>query len=546
MASVSTAAPEVAEDHGLKREVGIIGLIWASEGSIIGSGWLFGALFAAKAAGPAAVLSWIIATIAVVVIAMVLSELGAMYPVVGGTGRFPHYAYGSAAGASFGWFSWLQAAAAAPIEVLALMSYGSVHLPWLIQQTGASKGQLTAAGYGISVAFMAVFVGINFFGIRWLARTNSAATWWKVAIPLLLIAVLLVTHFHTSNFSAAGGFAPYGARGVLYAISTAGVMFALNGFEQADQLAGEAKNPQRDIPRAIIGAVLIGAAIYLLLQIVFILALPKTTLAHGWAALSFTGDAGPFAGLATLLGLGWLATILYIDAIISPSGSGLIYTTTTSRISFGLSRNGYVPAIFEKTDQRGVPWFSLIFTFIAGLIFFLPFPSWHQLVGFITSASVLMYAGGPLAFGALRKQQPRAARPYRMPAGGFWSPVAFIIANLIIYWSGWNVIWRLGAAIVLGYVLIGLSIAFKANPNTPSLDWKSAQWLPAYLIGLGIISWQGTFGTGAAGHLGLWWDILVIAVFSLVIYYWAIAVRLPDAKAEEYISHHHLRSQPGE
>lgn len=150
MAGVSTAAPEVAEDHGLRREVGIIGLIWASEGSIIGSGWLFGALFAAKAAGPAAVLSWIIATIAVIVIAMVLSELGAMYPVVGGTGRFPHYAYVSAAGASFGWFSWLQAAAAAPIEVLALMSYGSVHLPWLIQQTGAGNGQLTAAGYGMT------------------------------------------------------------------------------------------------------------------------------------------------------------------------------------------------------------------------------------------------------------------------------------------------------------------------------------------------------------------------------------------------------------
>jgi amino acid transporter len=331
---------------------------------------------------------------------------------------------------------------------------------------------------------------------------------------------------------------------VLSAVSTSGIIFALLGFEQADQLAGESRNPARDIPRAVIGSILIGVFIYLALQVVFIAALPHSAFAHGWADLAFTAKAGPFAGLATTVGLGWLATLLYIDAIISPAGTGLIYTTATSRVSYGLSRNGYVPEAFERTTKRGVPWVGMLFAFVIGLIVFLPFPTWQKLVGFVTSASVLMYAGAPLAFGSLRKQDADRARPYRMPAGHFWSPVAFVVANLIIYWAGWDTLWRLGLAIVLGYVLLGGSALLKANARVPRMDWRSAQWLPVYLVGIGLISWQGRYcstgpassaACGATDRIPLWWDIVVIAAFSLVIYYWAQLVRLPNERTQEYI-----------
>src|SRR5437899_8990814 len=112
-----------ARRHGLRREIGFIGLLWASVGSIIGSGWLFGAQKALVTAGPAAIISWVIGGVAILILALVHAELGGMYPVSGGSARFPHYAFGGAAGASFGWFSWLQAATVAPIEVLAMMTY---------------------------------------------------------------------------------------------------------------------------------------------------------------------------------------------------------------------------------------------------------------------------------------------------------------------------------------------------------------------------------------------------------------------------------------
>ncbi|MES9525647.1 APC family permease [Streptomyces capoamus] len=523
MAKVDHAAPiATTESGGLRRDVGLIGLMWASVGSIIGSGWLFGAEKAVVAAGPAAIISWVIGAVAIVLLALVHAELGGMFPVAGGTARYPHYAFGGLAGMSFGWFSWLQAATVAPIEVEAMIGYAK-HWQWAAGLQHAD-GTLSASGFAVAVVLMALFVGVNFFGVRALAHTNSAATWWKIAVPLAAIFVIAIGNFHPGNFTSEG-FAPFGAKGVLSAISDSGIIFALLGFEQAIQLAGESRNPQRDLPRATLGSVAIGAVIYLLLQVVFIAALPHASFAHGWAHLNFPGISGPWAGLATLVGLGWLSVVLYIDAVISPGGTGLIYTTATSRVSYGLAKNGYAPKLFTKTDKRGVPWFGLVISFVTGVICFLPFPSWQTLVGFITSASVLMYAGAPLAYGVFADRLPHLERPYRLPGGKFISPLSFVVADLIIYWAGWGTLWRLGFAILLGYVLLGSYAWYairKGLPDAPRLDFRAAQWLPGYLVGMGVISWLGGFG-GGRGTIGLWWDMLIVAVFSLVVYYWAKA-----------------------
>jgi amino acid transporter len=522
---------------GLRREIGFIGLLWASAGSIIGSGWLFGAQKALVAAGPAAIISWGIGALAIFLLALTHAELGGMWPVSGGTARFPHYAFGGAAGASFGWFSWLQAATVAPIEVLAMITYGqhySFASGWM-KTTSGGTSVLTASGIVAAVILMAIFTSINFLGIRKLAHTNSAATWWKVGVPLLTIFVLAIVNFHASNFHAADGFNPFGAKGVLAAVSTSGIIFALLGFEQADQLAGESARPKRDIPRAVIFSVIIGAVIYIALQIVFIGALPAGQIGHSWASGAYTTMTGPFAQLATLVGVGWLAAILYVDAIISPGGTGLIYTTSSSRVSYGLSRNGYFPRVYESIDRRGVPWFGLITAFVVGCVCFLPFPSWTSLVGLITAASVLMYAGAPLAFGVFRRRLPNAERPWRAPAGPVLAPVAFVVANLLILWSGWDTVWRLGVAILIGYVILAVTRVFNWNPRSPQLDLKAASWLPVYLVGMGAIVYLSDFGPMANPVFPLWWDMVAVAVFSVIIYFWAMAVALPTERIEEMI-----------
>jgi amino acid transporter len=537
MATESMVPAARPTDVGLRREMGLIGATWASETSIIGSGWLFGSFFAAQAVGGAALIAWVLGGIAVIILALVFAELGAMYPLAGGTARFPHFAFGSVAGISFGFFSWLQAITVAPIECYAVLRYGQY---WLDAQNltvyNADTGNVTGFGFVLTVVLLVIFTAVNFFAMRLFNKVNSGITWWKVAVPVLAI-IVLAFKFHGSNLTAGGGFFPKGVglKELFQAIPGASIVFAYLGFEQADQLAGEVKDPQRNLPRAIILAIAIGTAIYILLQLVFLGATPSSVLTHGFAGIPATNEIAiaPFAGLASAIGLGWLAIILRLDAFISPAGTGLIYMTSTSRVGYGLGRNRYFPQIFTRVDSRGVPWASLVLGFIFGLFFLLPFPSWHSLVGLVTAASVLMYAGAPLALGAFRRQVPDALRPYRMPAGSVLSPVAFIVANLIIYWSDFETAWKLGIAMVIGYVLIGIAMA--VDRDRPPLDWKSAQWLPVYLIGMGVISWQGQYGPNNTGRIGFGWDILVVTLFSLVIYYWAMATRIPREEMEELV-----------
>src|SRR5580704_12458772 len=122
-------------DVGLKREVGFIGAVWASESSIIGSGWLFAALGATQFAGAAAIYGWLVGGVAILILALVHAELGGMYPVSGGTARFPHYAFGGVAGITFGFFSWLQAVCIAPVECYAVMHYGHYWWPAIFNPT---------------------------------------------------------------------------------------------------------------------------------------------------------------------------------------------------------------------------------------------------------------------------------------------------------------------------------------------------------------------------------------------------------------------------
>ena len=105
---------------------------------------------------------------------------------------------------------------------------------------------------------MLLFSIINVMGVKWLSETNKIAVWWKIAIPVLAVVVLMVTSFHPGNFTAGGGFMPFGWKGVFSAIASGGVIFAYLGFEQAIQLGGESKNPRRNIPLAVIGSMILG------------------------------------------------------------------------------------------------------------------------------------------------------------------------------------------------------------------------------------------------------------------------------------------------
>jgi amino acid transporter len=539
VADKGQAAGQSTGGRVLRRDVGRIALMFTSVGSVIGSGWLLGALNATQIAGPAAIISWVIGAIAVMLLALIHAELGGLHHVNGGVARFPHYAFGSLVGYGMGWIYWLGSVTLAPVETEAAIQYADkwVNNAFGFHMMHTIKGPptqiiLSAPGYAVAAVLMLIFTAINLWGVRRLSEANTAVVWWKIAIPLLTVVALMVTAFSTSNFSAGGGFNPAGLKGILSAIASGGVIFAYLGFEQAIQFGGESRDPQRNIPFAVIGSMIIGSIVYILLEFAFLGALSPHAFAHGWANLSFTNTFGPFAALASGLGLGWLAVVLYIDAFLSPAGTGLIYTGSSARVSYALGRNGYVPAKFGELNDRGVPWLSVIFAFIVGMIVFLPFPGWQKLVAFITQATALIYAAQCLSMAAMRRQFPDRARPFRLPAASVLAPIGFVISNLLVLFAGWTVGWKLFAAVAIGFALLAVAQLVRSPAERVRLDWRSSAWMWPWLVGLCLLSYLSSFEGGHnVLHFGV--DMAVTAAFSLVIYFFALSRRLTPEEAEE-------------
>ncbi|WP_253194158.1 APC family permease [Gordonia sp. i37] len=240
----TSAKPEAGDNRNLRRDVGLIGLLFASVGSIIGSGWLFGAMNAAQKAGPAAIISWSIGAVMILLIALTFAELGTMFPVSGGVVRFPHIAFGSFASYTSGWILWIACGTVAPIEVEGALQYATKYAAFTSKSTvnGDTVHTLTGLGYLTAVVLLALFVVVNYTGVRWFARVNNVLVWWKLAIITVVVIAFLVTQFHPSNFTSKG-FMPNGWEGVFTAIATSGIVFSFLGFRQGIELAGETSNP---------------------------------------------------------------------------------------------------------------------------------------------------------------------------------------------------------------------------------------------------------------------------------------------------------------
>lgn len=494
----------------LNRRLGLPHLLAISVGAIIGSAWLFTPLFAAQAAGPAAIISWGISGGAALMLALVYAELGAAFPVAGGLARFSYFSHGNLAGFVAGIACWLGYVAIAPIEVQAMVRYLADHFPWLL--SGGSSLSLV----GILVASVLLFgmSYINLLGVQWFGESNKYLTIWKIIVPVLIPLMLLVKGNHPGNFTAFGGFMPSGWSGVFAAVSTGGTMFAMLGFRAAIEMAGEAKNPQRDIPLALIGSVIITLSIYIFIQIGFLGALPPESLAHGWDKLSSNVAAGPFVELATVAGLVWLVKLIFIDSIVSPAGCGLVFAGASARLSYALAKNGQFPSLFGKLNSNGVPAVAVVINFVVGLIFFAPSQTWQSIVSFISSIQILSLAFGPPALLALRLTAPEADRPFRLPFATVFAPIAFITANVIVYWCGWETN-RVTLGLLAGSAVIFVIVKKIIKPHE-ALDLSGLLWLLPYVLGLGLISAMGNF-SGGSGLIKPMWDIALIAFFSLII-----------------------------
>jgi len=499
-------------------------LLMLSMNAIIGSGWLLAPLYAAKIAGPAAIFSWMIGGLAVILIAFTFAELSAMFPVAGGTARIPQLSHGALVGFVLSWMAWLSSLMMAPVEVQAVLQYASLFFPALIREV-AGAHLLTMWGYLWATILMLVLCFLNIVSYRTLTHSNFILFVFKIAVVMLTMFVIIQARFNPDNFSGlmSSTVSLQGWQAILTAIATSGIAFAFTGFKSSVELAGEAKNLAIAIPLSTAGSVIACLIIYIGLQVCFIGALDPVTLQQGWQHLNFTGDVGPFAGLAAALGIAWLVKLLYFTAVVSPAGAGLSYVTSTARILYAMSKIGYVPKFLSHLDHKRFPVRAIAVNFILGMISFLPLPGWQAMVNFLVAVLVITYAMGPIALISLRLSMPDVKRPFRLPAANFLCFLAFYFCNLFSYWTGWETISKLSIALCIGFVFFGLSYR-RGQISIDTKSFMAGVWIIPYLLGLVAISYLGSFG--GINIIPFGWDFVVIALFTLGIFYMAVRDRL--------------------
>lgn len=505
----SSGAGSAASSSALRRDARIIGLLFASVTSMIGSGWLFGSFHAARIAGPLAIWSWVVGAIIIMLIALCFAELASLFPKSGALVHMSHASHGDGLGRIWGWMLFLSYVAVPPVEAEGIVTYANNYIPGLIAKGGS--GVLTATGFVVCAILLLLFVVLNLLAIRLLLRLNSTITWWKIAVPLLTAIVLI---FSATGHPSAMGADPtgYHVSGIFLALPAAGIVFSYLGFRTAIDLGGESSNPGKHIPMAVIGSVLLAAVVYILLQVGFLTALRPSDLAHGWAKLNFAGAMGPFAGLASMLGMSWLAFILYVDAYVSPGGTGLMYVTGGSRVLYALGEMRGGPAWLMLLNSAGVPWLSVALMWIVGVIFLLPFPAWQLMVNYITSITVLTYGLGPVTLLVLRRNLPNAQRKFYLPAAGVIAPVAFICSNLIVLWSGFVTVSVLMLIVGIGFLVYAAWYHLVAQRSAQEFGWREILWLLPWFGGMWVITALASVG-GGLGWLGFWPSVVVTVIW---------------------------------
>ena len=527
----------MSENHAIRRDVGAFALMLTGLGSIIGSGWLFGAWHAAQLAGPGAIYAWLIGAAIITAIALTYSELGAMFPESGGMVRYGHYSHGSLVGFIAAWANWIAIVSVIPVEAEASVQYMAswkwqwaqdlfVHLP-------DGRGELTPPGLGIAAVLVVVYFLVNYWSVKLFARTNTWITLFKLVVPAATAVALIFTEFHVENFSigAHGGTHAISLSAVLTAVAISGIVFSFNGFQSPVNLAGEAKNPGRSVPFGVLGSIALATVVYLLLQVAFLGAVDTKMIAeHGWAGLAYSS---PFAQLAIALNLNWLALLLYADAFVSPSGTGITYTATTARMLYGMQRNGTMPKVLGRIHPvYGVPrpamWFNLAVSFV--FLFF--FRGWATLAAVISVATIISYLTGPVSVVSLRRTAPDLHRPFRLRGLSIIALLAFVFSAELLYWAKWPLT---GEIILL--VVVALPVYFYYQSKAGWHDFRrqldGALWLIAYLPVIALMSYIGSSQFGGRDLIPFGWDLAVVAAVGVAFYFWGVSAgwRTPAVEA---------------
>lgn len=494
-------------------------LVLLGLGSLIGSGWLFGAWEASSIAGPAAIISWIIGFVVIGSIAYNYIEIGTMFPQSGGMSNYAQYTHGSLLGFIAAWANWVSLVTIIPIEAVSAVQYMS-SWPWeWAKFTSGLMDESTISNAGLFAVFVIIIIFslLNYWSVKLLTSFTSLISVFKLGVPLLTIIMLIISGFDTGNYGhSVGTFMPYGSAPIFAATTASGIIFSFNAFQTIINMGSEIQKPEKNIARGIAISLTLSAILYIVLQSTFITSMPTEMLhENGWSGINFNS---PFADMAILLGLNWLAILLYMEAVVSPFGTGVSFVAVTGRVLRAMEQNGHIPKFLGKMNKKYmIPRVAIIFNAIISMVMVSLFRDWGTLASVISTATLVAYLTGPTTVISLRKMAPKMHRPFRANLLKFMAPFSFVMASLAIYWAMWPT-----TAEVILIIILGLPIYFfyeyKMNWKNTKKQIGGSLWIILYLIVLAFLSFIGSKEFKGMNWIHYPYDFIVIIIIALIFY----------------------------
>src|SRR4051795_12241887 len=414
---VRSLITETAEEgHGLKKAVGVTQLTAMGVGAIIGTGIFVVIGKGAGIAGPAVILSFVLAAVACAFSALSYAELASSIPVSGSAYTYTYATLGELVAWIIGWDLILEYGVS--VAGIAVGWGGNVNafldaafnyqLPEAIAKSPSEGGVFNLPAFFVVLAITFVLVR----GVTESARVNLIMVGIKLVVLVFFIVVALA-NFTTHHLTP---FAPAGFHGV--ASAAAVIFFAYIGFDAVSTGSEEARNPAKDLPWAIIGSLLICTFFYVLTSVGALGIASPDTMEGSDAPLAAALDEGA--------GIGWAAGILALGAVVAITSVVLVIFYGQTRIMFAMCRDGLMPQRLATVNQRyGTParltiGLGVLISILAALI---PLGEIVKLVNIGTLFAFVLVNIGVII---LRRTRPDMPRPYRVP----WSPVLPIIGVL--------------------------------------------------------------------------------------------------------------------
>jgi APA family basic amino acid/polyamine antiporter len=426
-----------AETTPLRRVLGPVHLTMLGVGAIIGSGiFVLTGVVAAQNAGPALVLSMILAGIACAFAGLCYAEFASMIPVAGSAYTYAYATLGEIFAWIIGWDLILEYSLSAStvavgwsgLVVSLLNDLGLALPPQLTEATGTSialaGGSTVTALFNLPAVLVVVAVtALLVRGIKESAGANAAIVIVKVLVLLLFIG-FGAAYVRPDNWKPfipenTGTFGEFGWSGILRGAGI--IFFAYIGFDAVSTAAQEAKNPQRDLPIGILASLAVCTVLFIATALVLTGIIPYSRL----------NVAAPVALAVDETGLGWLRPFIKLGAIAGLSSVILVLLMAQPRIFMAMSRDGLLPPLFSRIHPRfRTPAITTILTGVvvsiaAGLI---PISVLSQLVAMGTLLAFAIVCGAVLV---LRRTNPELERPFRTP-GAPWVPLAGVASCLYL------------------------------------------------------------------------------------------------------------------